>query len=140
MDNGLSDILSGKLDKQSAVKPTGLENLDFISRGKIPPNPSELLMHPRMKALMEWASENYDLVVIDTPPILAVTDPAIVGAMAGTTLLVGRFGQNAVKEIEVTRNRFEQSGVEVKGFILNAVLRKASSSYGNYGYYNYSYK
>lgn len=97
-------------------------------------------MHPRMKALMEWASENYDLVVIDTPPILAVTDPAIVGAMAGTTLLVGRFGQNAVKEIEVTRNRFEQSGVEVKGFILNAVLRKASSSYGNYGYYNYSYK
>jgi len=98
-------------------------------------------MHPRFKVLMEWASENYDIVIIDTPPILAVTDPAIVGAHVGTTLLVGRFGQNAVKEVEITKQRFEQNGIEVKGFILNAVVRKASSYYGgNYGYYNYSYE
>ncbi|MGF1737317.1 polysaccharide biosynthesis tyrosine autokinase [Photobacterium satsumensis] len=137
---GLSDFLSGQTTIESLIKQPGVEGMDFIGRGDAPPNPSELLMHPRFKELMDWASENYDLVIVDTPPILAVTDPAIVGTHAGTTLLVGRFGQNAVKEIEVTKQRFEQNGIEVKGFILNAVVRKASSYYGgNYGYYNYSY-
>ncbi|PSW03946.1 tyrosine-protein kinase [Photobacterium lipolyticum] len=138
---GLSAYLSGQENIETLIKEPGVENLHYIGRGAVPPNPSELLMHPRFKALMEWASENYELVIVDTPPILAVTDPAIVGAHAGTTLLVGRFGQNAVKEIEVTKQRFEQNGIEVKGFILNAVVRKASSYYGgNYGYYNYSYE
>ena len=138
---GLSDYLGGQASIASLIKQPGVEGMDFIGRGEVPPNPSELLMHPRFKQLMDWASEHYDMVIVDTPPILAVTDPAIVGAHAGTTLLVGRFGQNAVKEIEVTKQRFEQNGIEVKGFILNAVVRKASSYYGgNYGYYNYSYE
>ncbi|KMV28506.1 tyrosine protein kinase [Photobacterium swingsii] len=138
---GLSDFLSGQTSIESLIKKPGVDNLDFITRGNVPPNPSELLMHPRFKQLMDWASENYDIVIVDTPPILAVTDPAIVGAHAGTTLLVGRFGQNTAKEIAVTKQRFEQNGIEVKGFILNAVVRKASSYYGgNYGYYNYSYE
>ncbi len=125
---------------EQVIKSPGVENLDFIARGAVPPNPSELLMHPRLKTLLDWASENYDLVLVDTPPILAVTDPAIVGAHAGTTMIVARFGLNPVKEIEVTKHRFEQNGIEVKGCILNAVVRKASSTYGgNYGYYNYSY-
>ncbi|MCU8238242.1 polysaccharide biosynthesis tyrosine autokinase [Vibrio vulnificus] len=137
-ENGLSDLLAGKIDTTTAVQHTEVENLDILTRGQVPPNPSELLMHPRFKQLVEWASEHYDLVIIDTPPVLAVTDPSIVGAMAGTTLMVARFGQNTVKEIEVARNRFEQAGIEVKGVILNAIEKKASSSYG-YGYYNYSY-
>ncbi|KLV03977.1 tyrosine protein kinase [Photobacterium aquae] len=138
---GLSNYLSGQTTIESLIKQPGVEGLHFIGRGEVPPNPSELLMHPRFKALMDWASENYDIVIVDTPPILAVTDPAIVGAHVGTTLLVGRFGQNSVKEIEVTKQRFEQNGIEIKGFILNAVVRKASSYYGgNYGYYNYSYE
>lgn len=137
---GLSDFLSGQTSIESLLKQPGIDGMDFIGRGEVPPNPSELLMHPRFKQLMDWASENYDIVIVDTPPILAVTDPAIVGAHAGTTLLVGRFSQNSVKEIEVTKQRFEQNGIEVKGFILNAVVRKASNYYGgNYGYYNYSY-
>lgn len=137
---GLSDYLSGQASIESLIKLPGVEGLAFIGRGEVPPNPSELLMHPRFTQLMDWASKNYDLVIVDTPPILAVTDAAIVGAHAGTSLLVGRFGQNAVKEIEVTKQRFEQNGIEIKGFILNAVVRKASSYYGgNYGYYNYSY-
>ncbi|PSU29837.1 polysaccharide biosynthesis tyrosine autokinase [Photobacterium lutimaris] len=137
---GLSDYLSGQATIENLIKEPGVDDMDFIGRGEVPPNPSELLMHPRFKQLMDWAAGNYDLVIVDTPPILAVTDPAIVGAHAGTTLLVGRFGQNAVKEIEVAKQRFEQSGIEVKGFILNAVVRKASNHYGgNYGYYNYSY-
>ncbi|MGR5146655.1 polysaccharide biosynthesis tyrosine autokinase [Photobacterium alginatilyticum] len=138
---GLSDFLSGQRPIADLIKQPGVDNLDYIGRGEVPPNPSELLMHPRFKELMDWASENYDIVIVDTPPILAVTDPAIVGAHAGTTLLVGRFGQNAVKEVEITKQRFEQNGIEVKGFILNAVVRTASSYYGgNYGYYNYSYE
>lgn len=137
-ENGLSDLLSGKITRDVAVQSAKVENLDIITRGQVPPNPSELLMHPRFKELVDWASENYDLVIIDTPPVLAVTDPSIVGAIAGTTLMVARFGQNTVKEIDVARSRFEQAGIEVKGVILNAIEKKASSSYG-YGYYNYSY-
>ncbi|WP_438469195.1 polysaccharide biosynthesis tyrosine autokinase [Vibrio vulnificus] len=137
-ENGLSDLLSGKVTREVAVQSAKVENLDIITRGQVPPNPSELLMHPRFKELVDWASENYDLVIIDTPPVLAVTDPSIVGAIAGTTLMVARFGQNTVKEIDVARSRFEQAGIEVKGVILNAIEKKASSSYG-YGYYNYSY-
>ncbi|MEC6798271.1 polysaccharide biosynthesis tyrosine autokinase [Photobacterium sp. S4TG1] len=136
---GLSDYLSGQKDITDIIKQPGIDNLDFISRGDTPPNPSELLMHPRFSELMVWASANYDMVVIDTPPILAVTDAAVVGAHAGTTLMVGRFEQSVVKEVEISKQRFEQNGIEVKGFILNAVVRKASGYYGNYGYYQYSY-
>ncbi|PSV37982.1 tyrosine-protein kinase [Photobacterium sp. GB-27] len=137
---GLSDYLCGKQDFSHVVRETGVNGLEFIPRGDTPPNPSELLMHPRFKALIEWAGQHYDMVIVDTPPILAVTDAAIIGAHVGTTLLVGRFELNTVKEIEVAKQRFEQNGIEVKGFILNANVRKASSTYGgNYGYYNYSY-
>ncbi|ENF8750579.1 polysaccharide biosynthesis tyrosine autokinase [Vibrio fluvialis] len=137
-ENGLSDYLSGKIPLTTAVKETRIDNLDIMTRGQVPPNPSELLMHPRFNELVEWASGHYDLVIIDTPPVLAVTDPSIVGALAGTTLMVARFGMNTVKEIDVARNRFEQAGIEVKGVILNATEKKASN-YG-YGYYSYSYQ
>ncbi|KKA44129.1 polysaccharide biosynthesis tyrosine autokinase [Salinivibrio sp. KP-1] len=140
-DNGLSDYLAGKRDTDAVVQKNVLENLDVMTRGQVPPNPSELLMHPRFNQLLDWASAHYDIVIIDTPPVLAVTDAAIVGAHAGTTLLVGRFSVNPIKEIEVTKQRFEQAGVNVKGFVLNGVVRKAASTYGgNYGYYNYSYQ
>ncbi|MCG9674500.1 polysaccharide biosynthesis tyrosine autokinase [Vibrio chagasii] len=137
-DNGLSDVLSNKQEFAQSIKATPVDNLDILTRGQVPPNPSELLMHPRFAELMEWASKQYDLVIVDTPPVLAVTDPSIVGAFAGTTLMVARYGQNTIKEIDVARNRFEQSGIEVKGVIFNAIEKKASSSYG-YGYYNYAY-
>ncbi|WP_182019570.1 polysaccharide biosynthesis tyrosine autokinase [Vibrio diabolicus] len=138
-DNGLSDYLSGKTSHSNIIKSTSIDNLDVVTRGQVPPNPSELLMHPRFKSFVDEMSAQYDLVIIDTPPVLAVTDPSIVGAIAGTTLMVARFDQTTLKEIEVAQGRFEQSGVEVKGVILNAVEKKASNSYG-YGYYNYAYK
>jgi tyrosine-protein kinase Etk/Wzc len=114
------------------------EIINFITRGKTPPNPSELLLHSRFKALLDWASENYDMVIVDTPPVLAVTDSSIVGANCGTTLLIAHFNKTTAKEIEIAVQRLAQSGVEVKGTILNAVEKTASSSY-SYGYYNYSY-
>lgn len=138
-DNGLSEFLSGKLILNEVIKTSAINNLDVITRGQIPPNPSELLMHPRLQELLLWAAKEYDLVIVDTPPILAVTDAAIVGRLAGTTLIVGRFEQTALKEVEITKQRFEQNGIEVKGFILNAVERKASGYYGSYGYYQYGY-
>ncbi|WP_284228411.1 polysaccharide biosynthesis tyrosine autokinase [Klebsiella pneumoniae] len=139
-ENGLSDYLAGKVDIKNCVKQIKTAGFDFIFRGMVPPNPAELLMHSRFQNLLSWASDNYDLVIVDTSPILAVTDAAIIGNYAGTTLLVARFEQNTVKEIEVSAKRFEQSGVMIKGCILNGVVKKASSYYGyGYSHYGYSY-
>lgn len=138
---GLSDYLCGQQDLQQIIVSDEQPGLDFIARGQVPPNPSELLMHPRFAALLEWASQHYDLVLVDTPPLLAVTDAAIVGRLAGTTLLVARFGITAAKEIEITQRRLEQNGIEVKGAILNAMEKRAAGYYGgSYGYYQYSYQ
>ncbi|EPG8547960.1 polysaccharide biosynthesis tyrosine autokinase [Klebsiella pneumoniae] len=138
--NGLSDILSGKVEINKGIKKIASADFDFISRGMAPPNPAELLMHKRFGELLNWASENYDIVILDTPPILAVTDAAVIGNYVGTTLLVARFELNTAKEIEVSVKRFEQAGVSVKGCILNGVIKKASSYYGyGYNHYGYSY-
>ncbi|UMP88932.1 hypothetical protein MJ580_17650 [Klebsiella pneumoniae] len=88
----MSDILSGGINSppmQSRECPGG--GFDYITRGTVPPNPAELLMHPRFGELLKWGGENYDLVIIDTPPVLAVTDAVIIGNYSGTTLLVARF-------------------------------------------------
>lgn len=138
---GLSDYLSGQKDLPQIIAHNEQSGLDFIARGQVPPNPSELLMHPRFSALLEWANEHYDLVLVDTPPLLAVTDAAIVGRLAGTVFLVARFAVTAAKEVEITQRRLEQNGIEVKGVILNAMERRAAGYYGgSYGYYQYSYQ
>ncbi|WP_340024673.1 polysaccharide biosynthesis tyrosine autokinase [Klebsiella pneumoniae] len=137
-NDGVSDILAGKVELSKAIKTVNRAGFDYISRGAVPPNPAELLMHRRMGELFQWASDHYDLVIVDTPPILAVTDAAIIGNYVGTTLLVTRFEENTVKEIEVSSKRFEQSGVIIKGCILNGVVKKASNYYG-YGYSHYGY-
>lgn len=136
-DEGLSDYLSGQKEQEAVTQVTKMENLAFIPRGQVPPNPSELLMHNRFKSLMESLSEQYDIVLVDTPPILAVTDAAIVGQLAGSSLIVTRFGVNSVKEVDITLTRFAQNNVEIKGAILNCMERRASNEYG---YYNYEYK
>lgn len=139
VEQGLSDLLSGKSSLQQAVQSTEIDNLHFIARGPVPPNPSELLMHSNFNTFLAQVSEQYDLVIIDTPPVLAVTDPVIISAQAGTTLMVSRFAKNPLKEVEVAMRRYQQNGINVKGIVFNAVERKASA-YGNYGYYNYEYK
>ncbi|HDT0417467.1 TPA: polysaccharide biosynthesis tyrosine autokinase [Klebsiella michiganensis] len=139
-ENGLSDVLSGKIDITKAIQTVPSVGFDYISRGIAPPNPAELLMNRRFNELLTWASQHYDMVILDAPPILAVTDAAIIGHYVGTTLLVARFEQNTVKELEVSFKRFEQSGVQVKGCILNGIVKKASSYYGyGYNHYGYSY-
>ncbi|HBV3524166.1 polysaccharide biosynthesis tyrosine autokinase [Klebsiella pneumoniae] len=139
-NKGLSDILSGKCSVKDAITNLPNAGFDYIPRGQVPPNPAELLMHPRFEALLGEVSKNYDLIIVDTPPILAVTDAAVIGRYAGTTLIVARFEKDTVKEISVSMKRFQQSGTIVKGCILNGIVKKASSYYGyGYNYYGYSY-
>ncbi|WP_446499202.1 polysaccharide biosynthesis tyrosine autokinase [Klebsiella pneumoniae] len=137
-ENGLSDYLSKRIELEKFIKQTSIAGLEFISRGMIPPNPAELLMHQRMGEFLNWANEHYDMVILDTPPILAVTDAAVIGNYAGTTLLVARFELNTTKEMTIAFKRFDQSGINVKGCILNGIVKKASSYYG-YGYHHYGY-
>jgi tyrosine-protein kinase Etk/Wzc len=142
-EKGLSEYLSGQETIEGVIKPTAVVDFDMITRGSIPPNPSELLMHKNFSNLNEVVRVRYDIVIIDTPPVLAVTDSAIIGGYGGTLLLVTRYGQNTVKEIAFTRQRLEQNGIEVKGVVFNGIMKKASNTYGyygNYGYYNYDYK
>ncbi len=137
-ENGLSDYLSKRIELEKVIKQTSIAGLEFISRGMIPPNPAELLMHQRMGEFLNWANEHYDMVILDTPAILAVTDAAVIGNYAGTTLLVARFELNTTKEMTIAFKRFDQSGINVKGCILNGIVKKASSYYG-YGYHHYGY-
>ncbi|RKS28660.1 tyrosine-protein kinase Etk/Wzc [Pseudomonas sp. WPR_5_2] len=140
-ENGLSDVLSKRCSLDKAINATEINGFDFISRGQIPPNPSELLMRANFAEMLDEVSKNYDLVILDTPPLLAVTDAAIVGRQSGTNLIVARFGLNPAREIELTIRRFSQNGIELKGAIFNGVEKRASAyGYGDYGYYHYDYK
>ncbi|XUK67467.1 Polysaccharide biosynthesis tyrosine autokinase [Pseudomonas yamanorum] len=123
--DGLSDVLSNQCTLETAIHKTGIENLDIISRGQIPPNPSELLMHRNLTELLSQVSERYDLVILDTPPLLAVTDAAIVGRQSGTNLIVTRYGLNPAKEIEHTIRRFAQNGIVLRGAIFNGVEKES---------------
>ncbi|WP_019623638.1 polysaccharide biosynthesis tyrosine autokinase [Thioalkalivibrio thiocyanoxidans] len=138
-DGGLSEFLAGQEPLEGVLRRTEIQGLDYIARGSAPPNPSELLMSDRFSRLLEQLSRDYDLVLIDTPPILAVTDAAVVARQCSTTLMVVRFQLNPLREIESARRRLDAAGVEVRGCILNSIEYKASTSYG-YGYYHYSYK
>ncbi|PKH20154.1 tyrosine-protein kinase Wzc [Enterobacterales bacterium CwR94] len=136
---GLSDVLANQINLEQAIQPTDIDNLHFVARGQIPPNPSELLMSQKFSQMMEELQKRYDIVIVDTPPILAVTDAAVIGMQAGTSLVVAGFEKTTVKEVEVSIRRFEQNGIEIKGAILNLVMKKAAGYYG-YGYYHYSYE
>ncbi|MDC4098738.1 polysaccharide biosynthesis tyrosine autokinase [Acinetobacter baumannii] len=136
---GLSELLSGQADLQKVLHKTQVTNLDVITRGKSPTNPSEILSSNQFKELLEQLQSQYDHIIIDTPPVLVVTDGIIISQYTGVNLIVARYAKSQMKELELTVNRFEQAGVKVNGFILNDIQR-ASAGYG-YGYnYAYAYK
>jgi len=137
---GLSDIIRGTAAENDAIQKTTAENLHFLPMGERPPNPSELLSSSRFNDLMAWASREYDVVLIDTPPVLAVTDAALACRSVGTTLLVLRAGQHAMREIALAVKRMEQNGVKPRAIILNDVMpRAAGYAYSDY-HYHYDYK
>jgi tyrosine-protein kinase Etk/Wzc len=136
-EGGLSELISGQIPLEEAVRRVaGAESLSFISRGEIPPNPSELLMTPAFNEMLATLGKDYDIVIIDTPPVLAVTDAGVIGHQVGTCLMVVRFGLNQQREIALAKQRLEQNGVEVKGAIFNGVQKKSGGHYA-YSYYEY---
>ncbi|MEW9150527.1 polysaccharide biosynthesis tyrosine autokinase [Acinetobacter indicus] len=136
---GLADYLNGQTELSQVIKATEVSGLDVIARGKSPANPSELLSTSQFAAMLNQLSEQYDHILIDTPPILAVTDGIIISQHAGVNLVIARYAKTQMKELELTINRFEQAGVKVNGIILNDIQR-SSAGYG-YGYnYSYAYK
>ncbi|SSO21780.1 tyrosine-protein kinase [Acinetobacter nosocomialis] len=132
---GLSELLSGQADLTQVLHKTQVANLDVITRGKSPANPSEMLSSTQFKDLLEKFQTQYDHIIIDTPPVLAVTDGIIISQYTGVNLIVARYAKSHMKELELTINRFEQAGVKVNGFILNDIQRSSGSGYG----YNYAY-
>lgn len=139
-DKGLSEVIAGVLPLSEAIYNTAIPGLDLLTTGTIPPNPSELLLHPHFAELLNTVTAQYDRVIIDCPPIMAVTDAAIVGRHAGTVLLAARFAVTPMNELEAAIARLRQAGVPVNGVLLNGVDQSAGYGYG-YGYgYTYQYR
>ncbi|HJP47305.1 polysaccharide biosynthesis tyrosine autokinase [Acinetobacter venetianus] len=132
---GLSEFLSNQAELSQIIHQAEVNGLNVITRGKIPTNPSEMLGSQKFKALLDELSQQYDHIIIDTPPILAVTDGIIISQYAGVNLLIARYSKSQMKELELSLNRFEQAGVKVNGFILNDIQRTAGTGYS----YNYAY-
>lgn len=136
-DYGLVDILSGKASPMQAMKDTSIENLTLIGNGGYPKNPSELLMDHRFNELMSYAQERFDYIILDTPPVLAVTDASITGQHAGTTLMVALYNHTTAQELNASAERLSQSNITIKGVILNGIKRGGNG--GSYDYYAYGY-
>ena len=140
---GLSELIIGEIDKATAVRSSGFENVDVLTTGDLPPNPSELLMHENFEKHLGEFSKDYDLVLIDTPPLLAVTDAAVVGRLCGTTFVLLRYGVHSMAEIQAVTKRLRQNSIEPRGFVFNALQPRkgyGKYGYGKYGNYNYEYK
>jgi tyrosine-protein kinase Etk/Wzc len=139
---GLAELLMGKVDLEHAIRDVGIPGLSFISCGAYPANPSELLMMPRFRQLLEHLNHRFDLVIIDTPPLLAVSDAAIIANGAGKTVLILRSGMQTEEEITETITKLERAGAWVVGVVFNAVpLRRSErrsysylSAYSNHNH------
>ncbi len=141
---GLSDVISGECELETAIHDLsspieGKEfNISFLSAGTRPPNPSELLMHQRFQNLLDTVSKQYDMIIIDTPPVIGITDATVIGGLAGgTNLLVVRSGQQVIEEVELSVKLFEQSASKIQGIIFNDM--SLQSGYGYRYHYKYSY-
>ena len=139
---GVSDYILGGADVDAIVQSTEVPGLSIVTTGQIPPNPSELLMHPRFAALLEALEARCDVLLVDSPPILAVSDAAILGRLAGATLLVASAGRHPMHEISQAVQRLERDGAEVKGIVFNRFdTQRQRYRYGSYSYhYQYKYK
>ncbi|WP_207004564.1 polysaccharide biosynthesis tyrosine autokinase [Trinickia mobilis] len=135
---GLSDVLRGG-DAGPVIQHDVLPGLDVLAKGALPTHPSELLMSDRFREMLDDLSRKYDLVIIDTPPVLAVTDSTVIGKYAGTTLLAVRYGRHPIGEISETVKRLQTGGVNLKGVLLTDVPQATPLIGGAYrgGYYGY---
>lgn len=136
---GLSEVLFGDLAWADAVQETEFPGLSVLTTGSMPPNPSELLLSPRLETFIQEVSAAFDYVVIDAPPLLPVTDATILASKAATVFLVARFGKHSLDEIRATKQRLETHGIRMNGYIFNDVRIAAIGSKYRYGHYVYHY-
>ena len=132
---GLSSCISMGTAVADAVQETGIEGLDALTAGVIPPNPSELLGSERMQNILQRAKKEYDYVLIDTPPVLPVTDSLVLGSMVDGLILVIDSGEVKVEMAREVKNQLVHAGANILGVVLNKV-RSEHHGYG-YGYYYY---
>lgn len=133
---GLAELLANENDDIENYIHHISDGFDFIAAGDYPKHPSELLLTPRLEYLLARCSKAYDLVIIDTPPILAVTDSIIIAKHTAVNLMVVGIGTDQMEEIELTVKRVKKNGIEIQGLVFNnkAIAQK------NFGPYNYYYQ
>jgi tyrosine-protein kinase Etk/Wzc len=139
---GLADYLAGDVPLAQALRSGPVAGLSVMTTGKLPPNPSELIMRQSFSDLMVELDRDFDLILVDAPPTLAVTDPVIMGRSVGATIMIVRHRKTAIGEVEAVMRTFENAGGRIAGAVLNGVVTDRLA-YGNrYYYYNrrYTYK
>ncbi len=136
---GLSEVITGSSKLDAVVHAFDDGRLKFLSTGKLPPNPAELLTHGNFQAVLQQASKSFDFVVVDTPPTLNLADSISIGKLAGVNFLVVRGGVSTLQDIVIAQRRMDQNGIRVDGIIFND-LSAMASKYGYGGYYSYRYK
>jgi capsular exopolysaccharide synthesis family protein len=137
---GLTTVLAGTSTLQEAMQRVPeIPNLDILPSGPVPPFPSEMLSSEAMRALLEKLGEQYTHIVIDSPPILSVTDGIILGRVVDAVVLVIRHGKSNKNVMRRARDLLVRSGAPVAGIVLNAVDLNSPEYYGYYGYSGYSY-
>jgi len=133
---GLTNLLVGQVEQADVVQRWGRKHLDLLPAGQIPPNPSELLGSEAMKKFLGKAEEEYDVVLIDSAPLLPVTDAAILSKLAGGIVLVVAVGKTTKPQLSAALGHVESVGGRVLGFIMNKIPTKGVDAYR----YRYSYK
>jgi len=132
---GLSDLILSGGDPFQAIFPTRLDRLSCLPCGTIPPSPADLLTLNATRALLERLGEEYDYVVIDTPPVLVAADMPILGALVDTSIMVARAGQTAMDALEAAVAAMSNGGAHLSGIVVNDLKR--TGRYGGYYYYHY---
>lgn len=133
-DPGLTDILIGRVTPREAVRPGVAEKLDVLPSGSIPPNPSELLGSEAMQRLIGALRHDYEFIVMDTPPALAVTDATIVATSADATIVVMRSGDTEEVAAQRTVDQLRRVHARIAGAVLNGVSQRHDQYYTYYSY------
>ncbi len=129
---GLSDVLAGQAKPESVIQRTGLPNLDLVATGPFPANPAELMLRSEFNAFVEYAKRSYDKIIFDCPPIMAVSEAAILASLVDGVLLVVWAGQTSRKLSQLSVQVLRQRGANLIGCVLNNL------EFGRVGYYYYS--
>jgi succinoglycan biosynthesis transport protein ExoP len=135
---GLSRYLSGTLDPKEIIQPTDIPNLQLVSSGPLPTNPIELLTSGRMETLIAYFRQNFDFVLLDAPPILAVSDALAMGPMADAIVLVARGGKTPVPALKQAKQKLDIHKLKCLGVILNGIDLVEQDGYYAQQYYHYS--